>query len=251
MRAVTRETPTREWPVSPARRQPRSYDRPTDMPQNLTYSICAICGERKAVTRDHVPPKGIFPAPRPSDLIAVPSCVECNNGASSYDRRFRACLSLHVGIDDPITSRLWRNHALPRLRRDHWLRSRILSQIEPVWLTTPEGVIFETGFRFPWDSEAHHAVIERTIRGLYFRHAGAVLGRRGCVKVQWFRALNDSLIQVSKDWQQCSLGGGQFVYRFAIAVDDPVHSLWLFQFHGRHWAGGYTEPVSEDNGLAA
>lgn len=203
---------------------------------------CAFCGTRPGTTRDHVPPKGIFPKPRPR-LITVPACPECNNGASVFERRFRAYLSLHAGIDDPTANRLWQNHALPRLLKDDKLRRKILSQAEPIWLTTQQGIIFDRGYRFLWDSQAHDAVIERTVRGLYFHHVGSILGDAATIRVHWFAGLSDSLFEGTADWHQVSVGGGQFVYRFAVAKDDPLHSAWLFQFFQRHWAGGYTEPA--------
>src|SRR2546429_3258847 len=90
---------------------------------------CAYCGTAPATTRDHVPPKGTFSAPRPDDLITVPSCTPCNQGASDRDERFRAYLSLHVGIDTPSTSRLW-EPALRGIQRNHKLHQRLLDELE-------------------------------------------------------------------------------------------------------------------------
>ena len=70
--------------------------------------ICAYCGSPSPTTRDHIPPKGVFPSPRPDDLITVPSCAACNQGASGTDEFFRTFLSLRVGVDTAPTSRLWR-----------------------------------------------------------------------------------------------------------------------------------------------
>jgi hypothetical protein len=38
---------------------------------------------------DHVPPKGLFPKPRPDNLIKVPCCFACNNKHSGFDERLR------------------------------------------------------------------------------------------------------------------------------------------------------------------
>jgi hypothetical protein len=45
-------------------------------------------------TRDHVPPSGIFPSPKPSDLISVPCCFACNNQHSGFDERLRIVASM-------------------------------------------------------------------------------------------------------------------------------------------------------------
>ncbi len=115
--------------------------------------------------------------------------------------------------------------------------------MEPVWLTTPSGVIHGLGYRGLWDSDAHDSTIERMVRGLYFHHYGEVLGPQVEIKTHWFRELNDDMVEAASECDQRSIGDGQFVYRFGRASDAPLHSLWLFQFHMRHWAGGYTSRV--------
>ena len=55
--------------------------------------ICAICGKNvECVTRDHIPPKSMF-AVKPSNLITVPACLECNGGSSADDEYFRLIAS--------------------------------------------------------------------------------------------------------------------------------------------------------------
>ena len=50
---------------------------------------CAFCGIVKPITRDRVPPKNLFPKPRSSKLITVPSCEDCRIGWSDDDEYFR------------------------------------------------------------------------------------------------------------------------------------------------------------------
>lgn len=94
-----------------------------------------------------------------------------------------------------------------------------------------------------WDSGVHRKTIERLIRGLYFHHYQEVLGQRVYVKTYWYRDLTQNLLDAYSDCEQRSVGNGQFTYRFGRAVDGQLHSIWLFGFHGRHWAGGETAPV--------
>ncbi len=46
------------------------------------------------LTLDHIPPMGLFPKPRPDDLIKVPCCFECNNKHSGFDERLRIVASM-------------------------------------------------------------------------------------------------------------------------------------------------------------
>lgn len=205
--------------------------------------LCAICGHRDAVTRDHVPPKGIFCKPLPGNLIRVPACWACNNGASGLDERFRVFLGLQVGKNGGEAERFFREEAIASIQHNRKLRNEILANVEPVSLATPAGIIYDQGFRVLWDSKAHDAIIERTVRGLYFHHYGEVLGDRASVKVQWLRKLPREVVNLSKGWTLASLGKGEVIYKYGRAEESPLNSLWIFQFYGAHWASGYTTPV--------
>ena len=216
----------------------------------MVAETCAYCGTALATTRDHIPPKSIFPSPRAADLITIPSCVSCNQGASDNDELFRAYLSLHVGVETPSTSALWKP-ALRGIRRNRQLHQRLLAEVERVWLATPAGVIYGQAHRGRWDSDIHDVTVERMIRGLYFHHYGEVLGNRVRIKAHWFRGLSPDLLKATVHCEQRSVGGGQFVYRFGRASDAPLHSIWLFEFHKRHWAGGQTSPQPEGSNNTA
>jgi len=203
---------------------------------------CSICGIRAASTRDHVPPKKIFPKPRPNDLVTVPACQECNMGVSGFDEKFRAYLSLQVGLDTADATRLWTQHAVKTFRHNNRLRREILGKSQRVDMVTKAGIIIGEGYRLLWDSAAHDTVVERCIRGLYFHHFGSILGKSVKVRVYWFRELTKEMMELSSEWNMNSMGENIFVYRFVKAVDQPNTSVWLFQFYGRHWAGGYTTP---------
>jgi len=211
----------------------------------MVTDICGYCGSTSPTTRDHIPPRGIFPHPRPGDLITIPSCDSCNQGASDSDELFRAYLSLHVGVETPSTSRLW-EPAVRGIQRNRRLHQRLLAEMERVWLMTPSGVIYGQAHRGRWDSNAHDVTVERMIRGLYFHHYGEVPGNRVRLKAHWFRTLSPDLLEATAECEQRSVGGGEFVYRFGRASDAPLHSIWLFEFHKRHWAGGQTAPLQPE-----
>jgi len=72
---------------------------------------CYICGDTlvpvpkghngpllpKHRTSDHVPPKGIFNDPKPSNLITVPACHECNGKHSGFDEQLRTLAAMETG----------------------------------------------------------------------------------------------------------------------------------------------------------
>lgn len=209
----------------------------------MTKVLCAICGIREAVTKDHVPPRGIFIKPRPNNLIKVPACFSCNNNASDLDEKFRVYLGLHVGGSGGQGEELFRKEALRTLKHNKKLRQKILRGMEPVNLTTPGGIFSERGYRFLWDSEAHDTIVERTIRGLYFHHYRQILGKQAYVKVQWLRGIPAEMAEMVNGWSIYSFGKGEVTYRYGRAEEYPLCSIWLFQFYGAHWASGYSWPI--------
>src|SRR5262245_40510953 len=116
-----------------------------------TGQVCVICGEREATTRDHVPPKGIFPKPRPQ-LVTVPACAQCNSGSSLHDESFRTYLALHVGAADQRRSRLFGN-ALSSMKHNRRLLRRVLSSSHEIPFATPAGVYVGHGLKVLWDSK--------------------------------------------------------------------------------------------------
>src|SRR3954447_2286562 len=45
---------------------------------------CVYC-DKPATTRDHIPPRCLFGENKPSNLVTVPACEKCNNGAARDD----------------------------------------------------------------------------------------------------------------------------------------------------------------------
>src|SRR6266545_1787061 len=52
---------------------------------------CVYCGTVGVLTEDHIPPDCLF-SQRPSDILEVPSCWKCNNGASRDDEYFKTMM---------------------------------------------------------------------------------------------------------------------------------------------------------------
>ena len=215
----------------------------------MKFSKCVICNQRAATTKDHIPPKGIFAKPRPNNLITVPACSKCNNELSGLDERFKVYLGLHVGASGGQAQEFFRNEALRTLDHNRKLRHEILSKLEPVYLATSGGIIYDEGYRIPWDSRTHDLIVERIVRGLYYHHFGNILGDLVRIKVYWFRKLTPEMVEMSNDWNVYSFGKGEITYRYGRANESPLHSLWIFQFYGAHWAGGYTEPKQQETNM--
>jgi len=54
---------------------------------------CYLCGSTKGLTRDHIPPKNLFPSPKPTNLATVLCCKKCNEEYTLIDESFRVFVS--------------------------------------------------------------------------------------------------------------------------------------------------------------
>jgi hypothetical protein len=54
-----------------------------------TPVACAYCGSTSELTDDHIPPKNLFPKPRPENIITVKACKICVKDTSKDDEYFR------------------------------------------------------------------------------------------------------------------------------------------------------------------
>ncbi len=206
-------------------------------------TTCAICGEREATTRDHVPPKGIFPKPRPANLVTVPACIDCNNGASDYDDLFKVFLSLQASTNNGIARLLFEEKTVRTLERNQSLLAKIREESRVIGIESDGGKI-ETRTGVLWDSVAHDAVIARTIRGLYFHHTGSPMPKTCNLSVQFFREIPEDVLQYLHLFHEVRIGENQVIYKYIIFEEEPEHSLWLLEFYGAHWAGGHSSPIT-------
>ena len=135
-------------------------------------TVCAICGINEATTRDHVPQKAIFQKPRPENLITVPACSDCYNGASDLDDLFKVYLSMHAACESDIARRLFTEKTARTLERNKSLLSQIAEESKEQQIEDENGD-FVTGTGILWNSEIKMQWIKNQVALLqhdYRRH---------------------------------------------------------------------------------
>lgn len=201
-------------------------------------NLCVLCGKNPATTKDHIPPKAIFNSPRPSDLITVPACKDCNQGASVLDERFKSYLGMHVAQYSKQGEALFKQ-AVRTVKHNRKLKREIIDRTKPVDVSTESGIVVDKHKTILWDSEAHDKVIERIIRGLFYHHYQTILGHNAEIKVYWFKEFPLDTSEAYRNKK--TIGGDAFVYYYDRADDSEFVSIWIFEFYGSHWAGGITQ----------
>ncbi len=130
---------------------------------------CIYCGRLDPASFDHVPPRSLFAKPRPATLITVPSCLECNTGASQDDEYFRAMVTLRHDLDHP-DAQAARDSTLRSLGRPQarGLLESLLATTQPVELRTPGGLYVGRSATYEPDAERLCRVARRVSLGLFY-----------------------------------------------------------------------------------
>ena len=188
--------------------------------------ICVICGLQPATTDDHVPPQGIFPKPRPSDLIKVRACLKCNKRTSDLDEVFKVFIGIASGHGSE-GEKMFKQQTIRTLQHNRRLKREIASTICDVWVKPPGGIALGKRPAVLLDSKAHDQIIEKTIRGLHFHHTGVILGEAVDIKVNWHYSLTKDMFDMSSCWPIGVVGDGQFIYKFVASQAEPKASVWI------------------------
>lgn len=125
--------------------------------------ICVLCGLEGKITRDHIPPKACFPKPRPSNLITVPACEDCNAGRSDLDDKFALFLALYVHGASEEGRALWSERA-KRLFENRKFKKEVDDAVEII------GDKVKISLKFGQFLPIYDAIF----RGLYFKQFGEV-----------------------------------------------------------------------------
>lgn len=214
---------------------------------NQSRHLCVICGAAEATTDDHLPPKNLFPKPRPNDLITVPSCFRCNNVGSKHDEEFRVFVSIQLGMETDVTRKLWKNGALRTIHHNTRLRSHLITNSREVDLVTPAGIYLGKRRAVTVPMHSHNAVCDRIVRGLYFHHYGTILGSRVSCRVTPLQSIPSEMESFLALMSFNSIAKGAFCYRYGRASDSPLDSMWLLLFYGKYPVMVETRSKSRSN----
>jgi len=209
-----------------------------------TDDFCVYCGSQEELDWDHVPPECIFPKPRPAGLIKVRACRTHNGGASKDDEHFRMMLCLSEGIgDSPEAQKNWAP-IFRSLRRPQaqGMKKSLLESIRPVQAMSWGGIHLGTTMGFKVDLARINRVIERTVRGLYFKEMNRRLPEGWNVFVQCDETLIHESPAVLEELRQTTLlplaaqqpriiAPGIFFYKYVVDENMPAASAWALTFY--------------------
>lgn len=205
--------------------------------------LCIYCQKDPQETADHVPPKGLFKEPRPSNLITVPACSRCNNGFSGDDDYF-----LNLALDwEASESTDGRKVVEKRVRsmkrkegRNVW--KAFFAMYKAVEIYSPGGLYLTNSFAFSLDTGRLLRTVNRIIRGLYFELTKTPLPVGDYTRSMLYSQYVEQhkcesgvmeLIQIVPQLPGKVIGDGTFEFRYFPLDQDRHSSFWYLKFYQR------------------
>ena len=196
--------------------------------------ICVYCGGTENLTKEHAPPKLIYPKPRPQKLITVWACEFCNSDGSKDAEYFLQCLCLHPRAKStPIAEAI-----KPTFHRAMNRPDAIKRKVAFISTLTPT----QSGFLIDVDVKRLHLVVERTVQCLYFHEFGKRIPdnyEATAMGEAFLQSLEpDQIRQFHEDFtiplgrlKRKAVGNEAFSYCFIHGEDEFV-SMWCLMFYG-------------------
>ena len=202
--------------------------------------ICAYCGIRAATERDHVPPKTLFPTPRPSNLVTVPVCGPCHEPTSLDDEFFRNILVMEKKTEDhPVADQVL-DDALRGIQRPKsaGLRASLLISLTEVERRSPTGLYLGRETTFKFGRARVDGVVSRIVSGLFYHHSRERLAPthtvtslyEGGIQGEAPESLRTALAALSQS-EPYDIGERVFSYRKVAIEEDRKCSVWLLEFY--------------------
>jgi hypothetical protein len=191
---------------------------------------CYLCGATDRLTRDHVPPRNLFPTPRPTNLITVDCCETCNNRMHLSDERMRVFLSAPAGRSQ-AGDQVWRDGVVgSSFNRSPALRQRFAISSTEI-LALRNGVISpHLAVTIPQDEA--RAYIVRITKGLLRHFYPDMDYSTHLFSIDHLEPSADNIGMLIARFPQDSRGEG--VFRFFRQVNsDPPMGIWVYFFFDR------------------
>ncbi len=221
--------------------------------------VCVYCGTANPETRDHVPPRNLFPKQNRSNLITVPSCRSCNETASKDDEFFRVMVAGRLDAHDhpqaqKVFESIIRSFQRPQARG---FARQVLDNLIDVDMYSEGGAYIGQGVGYKvvrTDYDRLDLVTDRIIRGLYWDKFSVRLPNRCTIKcyensrleanvdpkkLEDLALIFKPLIERQPD---AAIGDGVFEYWVERAEDNDFGSAWILRFYQRVWFFGLTSP---------
>ena len=194
---------------------------------------CYLCRSAENLTRDHIPPKNLFPKPLPTNLITVPCCKTCNESFSKSDEHIRAFLAMQVNVS-PVGKGIMREKVF----------RQFLQEVSGTQNTDGAGVLCWHDPNAERVSPVPYMTIDRaTLDPIFIRLTKGLLATH-YPDIDYFRlefqveqlpqfvATNPIFASMISHLKAREIGKGVFRYWHEVEQKGRINGRWLYQFYG-------------------
>lgn len=167
-------------------------------------NICYECGiplDKESLTREHVPPKCLFPKSDKNSLITVPSCIEHNGGKSSDDEKFLQIMSLQI-LANKKGQDIATNKAVKSIFRNR-KRTKILARDATlVYVDEERNGQLKPTFAFKFDEGEFNSSISSICKGLYYHEFHKVFDGEIKIYNEFQISLDDDSVKKNQEYEK-------------------------------------------------
>lgn len=203
------------------------------MPSDPT-DRCYLCGAMETLTRDHIPPKCLFPKPLPEKMYTVPCCYACNNGASQEDEYLRVAASCLINAHPTGKDAFERvvESTIPKRRIGKHIDA-LRENVEQIILRTADGDI--EARRHGFDASMICRCLVRITKGFlaeYQPHVATHLLDFEIGHIDQFRT--ECVVQsgLPELFKKRAVGNGVYEHYYGAAVDETGSGMMVHVFYG-------------------
>ena len=205
--------------------------------------LCVYCRSPEDLTRDHIPPRSFFPAPRPTNLITVPCCAECHREFTKDDEYLRNLLIFVDGNEGHPAAEMLRGKGFRSLDDPNarGYSKSFFKNVNPGWVRYGNSMI-APGATITLDDQRIEDFFCRMIVGLFWKETDKYLPDDYTVEVvgsydhrymNW--PVQQSVRRLQSEEEPVNIGDGVFQYWWSWAEHAPSgeahRSDWMLQFY--------------------
>lgn len=190
---------------------------------------CYLCDSTDNITKDHIPPKNLFPSPKPTNLITVWCCKKCNEKFSLIDESFRVFTSSVINRSRS-GEWVWSNKVMDSsFKRSPKLKQATIKSLIPVQAQINGMKVRQTGMTYPVKKTKEYLV--RLTKGFTKHFNPEIDYSQARFKVSNIIPSQQIVDMLDKKFFYVEKGDGVFRMWRMFVKDMGAKSVWVYVFY--------------------
>lgn len=190
---------------------------------------CYLCNSTENLTKDHIPPKNLFPSPKPTNLITIWCCKKCNGKFSLIDESFRVFTSSVINRSRS-GEWIWNNKVMDSsFKRSPKLKQSTIKSLVPLQAEINGINVQETGMTYPVKKTKEYLV--RLTKGFTKHFNPEINYSHANFKVSNIIPNQQIVDMLYRKFFYVEKGDGVFRMWRMFVKDMGAKSIWVYVFY--------------------